>query len=326
MEVTQVNVPVRNSNETTREKISRYYTRMRKGVITPLEFAFFCLGRGFGKVFGHKLFIADRMETSRQVKALKSTGNITNEFYRFKDVRIPILDAETETAFFHHVFNDTFYCYLNLYDNYRERELDELWYVFQEGAYGLINDKVNVRVEPGDIVIDAGGWVGDFAAYASAKGAVTYSFEPSEEGLFYLNKTAQLNKNIIPVKKGLSDENVKTAIFVDSANTARTSLNKTEASENSNTASSSVETVRLDDFVRENNLPRVDFIKSNIEGFERYLLAGAQETLAHFAPKLALCTYHLPDDPEVMTSLILKANPKYNIVQKRMKLYASVPE
>ena len=87
-----------------------------------------------------------------------------------------------------------------------------------------------------------------------------------------------------------------------------------------------VETISIDDFVRENNLPHVDFIKSDIEGFERNLLKGAQETLKNFAPKLALCTYHLPDDPEIMAGLIKKANPKYNIVQKRMKLFASVPK
>ena len=87
-----------------------------------------------------------------------------------------------------------------------------------------------------------------------------------------------------------------------------------------------VEVTSIDEFVRENNLPRVDFIKADIEGFERNMLEGAQETLREFAPKLALCTYHLPDDPEVMEELIKKANPKYNVVQKRKKLFASVPE
>ena len=85
-----------------------------------------------------------------------------------------------------------------------------------------------------------------------------------------------------------------------------------------------VETITLDDFVKKNNLERVDFIKADIEGFERNMLSGAQETLKNFAPKLALCTYHLPDDPEVMTKLIMQANPNYKIFYGKKKLYASI--
>lgn len=80
----------------------------------------------------------------------------------------------------------------------------------------------------------------------------------------------------------------------------------------------------MDAFVEKQGLERVDFIKADIEGYERKLLMGAQETLKRFAPKLALCTYHLPDDPEVLAGLIRQANPRYKIVQKRAKLYASV--
>ena len=78
----------------------------------------------------------------------------------------------------------------------------------------------------------------------------------------------------------------------------------------------------LDYFVKQNNLPRVNFIK----GSELDMLAGAQETLKNFAPKLAICTYHLKDEPEVLEALIKKANPAYNVAQKEMKLYASVPK
>ena len=181
---------------------------------------------------------------------------------------------------------------------------------------------MNVTVEPGYIVyivIDAGSWIGDFATYASVKGATVYAFEPTDSTFTILQKTAELNGNIIPIKKGLSDDNTSKVLFVNiDGNSGGNSLRpKTNEKQE---ASHEVETVRLDDFVRENNLPRVDFIKADIEGFERHMLVGAQETLARFAPKLALCTYHLPDDPQVMADLIKQANPKYNIVQKRMKL------
>ena len=53
---------------------------------------------------------------------------------------------------------------------------------------------------------------------------------------------------------------------------------------------------------------------------------GVEETLRMSVPKLSLCTYHLPDDREVMTELILKANPDYKIIYKEYKLYAYVPD
>ena len=85
-----------------------------------------------------------------------------------------------------------------------------------------------------------------------------------------------------------------------------------------------IECTTLDDWVKENNISRVDFIKADIEGAERYLLAGAQETLRRFKPRLAICTYHLPDDPQVLAKLIKLAVPEYHVIQKRKKLYAYV--
>jgi len=46
--------------------------------------------------------------------------------------------------------------------------------------------------------------------------------------------------------------------------------------------------------------------------------------LKTYAPKLAICTYHLLDDKEVLTNLILKANPNYKIEYAWKKLYAWV--
>ena len=244
-----------------------------------------------------------------------------------RDVKLPVMSPVYENLLWQCIYDDTFQVYAEFEDNYSEEIFDACYTKSGEGAYGLVNDRVNVTIQPGDIVIDAGSWIGDFAAYASVKGAVTYAFEPTDATFAILEQTAELNGNIFPVKKGLSDENTSVQFFINAGgNSGANRISLPSNSAGYREASSRIQTTTIDDFVRENNLPRVDFIKADIEGFERHMLAGAQETLARFAPKLALCTYHLPDDPQIMAELILKANPKYNIVQKRMKLFASVPE
>ena len=223
------------------------------------------------------------------------------------------------------MYEDTFWSYLHCGDKYDEKTFDECDAFLCEGLYGLVNNKVNVKVNQGDIIIDAGSWIGDFAAYASVAGGTIYAFEPSDKTFALLQRTAELNSNIIPVKKGLSSTTESIPLFVNDHSSISDSFMDKEADAGFERISE-IEVISIDDFVRENNLPRVDFIKADIEGFERHMLEGAQETLRNFAPKLALCTYHLPDDPEVLEALIKKANPKYNVVQKRMKLFASVPE
>ena len=287
---------------------------------TFLLYAGVTLKKAFNINAGSKFYFNARIKRLR-----REFWHEEDNTYHIKDIRFPALNAHDESLLLRSVFEDSFGSYLYFGDKYDEATVNLCDKIFGEGIYGLVNDKVNVTVQPGDIVIDAGAWIGDFAAYASVKGATCYAFEPTETTFAILQKTAELNGNIIPVKKGLSDSTEKKTLFVNmQGNSGGNSLMK--KSNEKQEESSSVETITLDDFVRENNLLRVDFIKSDIEGFERNMLEGAQETLARFAPKLALCTYHLPDDPQVMEALIKKANPKYNVVQKSKKLYASVPE
>lgn len=264
-------------------------------------------------------------ERARCKRFRKKFFNKRENCYIINDVKFPEL-SKTEELAFPGIFDETLISYYYFGDKYDETIFSKCENLC-DGLYGLVNDKVNVTVESGDIVIDAGSWIGDFAAYASVKGAKVYAFEPTNETFKSLIQTANLNGDIFSIKKGLSNENTSTSLLLDDmGDNARNSLMAKVSNNVCIQNSEKVETVRLDDFVRENNLTHVDFIKADIEGFERYMLEGAQETLRKFAPKLAICTYHLPDDPEVLAALIKKANPAYNIVQKRKKLFASVPK
>jgi FkbM family methyltransferase len=78
-----------------------------------------------------------------------------------------------------------------------------------------------------------------------------------------------------------------------------------------------METVTIDEITR--HLPRVDYIKADIEGAERHALAGAKETLGKWRPKVALCTYHYADDPVVISALLHKFCPDYKLTFDRSR-------
>ena len=53
-----------------------------------------------------------------------------------------------------------------------------------------------------------------------------------------------------------------------------------------------VQIMSIDSYVAEKKLPRVDFIKLDVEGAELDTLKGAATTIARFKPILALSAYH----------------------------------
>jgi len=69
-----------------------------------------------------------------------------------------------------------------------------------------------------------------------------------------------------------------------------------------------IKTVSIDDFVKENNIEKIDFIKMDVEGCELTALKGAQNTIVTHRPQLAICIYHsygeLFDIPIYLDSLL----------------------
>lgn len=184
-----------------------------------------------------------------------------------------------------------------------------------EGAY----EYGSVQLKEGDIVFDCGANIGIFSAVAAWKGASVYAFEPLQECFLQLQKQADIcsNGRIFPVNYALSNHCGQETIFFSEAG-------MTEASLFGIGEKQSVEVITIDEYVRQNGIKHVDFIKADIEGAERDMLSGAKETLRKFAPKLAICTYHRPDDKEVLSKIIMEANPDYHIEYKWKKLYASL--
>ncbi|MBN1068309.1 FkbM family methyltransferase [Clostridium botulinum] len=183
----------------------------------------------------------------------------------------------------------------------------------------------DVKLIEDDVVFDCGANVGLFSAVAAFKKCKVYAFEPFIETQVYLKETANLYSgliNIVPMalsnKIGISKFNILKNYI------GGNSILDTELGEEDYTTEVKINTI--DNFVKENNIVKVDFIKADIEGAERFMIMGAKETLKYHAPKISVCTYHIKDDPQVIEKLIKEANPNYKIEHKWKKLYAYVPK
>ena len=266
----------------------------------------------------NKLFLGK--DHARILKKEKEYDTLKKKYLRdgiwnFNGVKLPyneMIGLELLECFKDSLF---VYCY---FDDCYDKKIVDLNFSY-EGPYGYKENHFDVTVHKGDVVVDAGAWIGDFSAYAAIKGATCYAFEPNKKVLDLLYKTQQMNPNIFVIEKALGQVSDNIHFIQNCAHSGGAKI-VMEAGDSFD----AVQTTTIDDFVLERELSRVDFIKADIEGFERYMLQGATNTIREFSPKLAICTYHLQDDPLVLANLILDANPKYRIVQRRCKLFAAV--
>lgn len=211
-------------------------------------------------------------------------------------------------------------------DAYYAMEIGDILYPGLFNSYRYVDEGPyewkNVEVVPGDVVFDCGANLGIFSLYAAYRGAQVYAFEPIAEARRWIQVGCDLNPELASrieiVPSAVADRN-GTAEFTVLDNTLVGSSMVFPQDGRKEHA----KLVTIDSFCADTGVVPT-FIKSDIEGAERLMLAGAQETLASAAPKLALCTYHLPDDKKVMKELILTANPQYSITARWKKYYASV--
>jgi FkbM family methyltransferase len=171
-----------------------------------------------------------------------------------------------------------------------------------------------IKADKGDYVIDGGACWGDSTLYFANEVGKTgriYSFEFVPENLEVLNTNIDLNdglkSNINIIKKALWHRSEEMLNF--SYHGPGTSVdNQSEGLD-----VIKVESIKIDDFVETNNVPKIDFIKFDIEGSELNALKGAVRTIKKYKPKLAVSIYHKLKDfydiPEFISSL--KLNYKF---------------
>ncbi len=188
---------------------------------------------------------------------------------------------------------------LPLFDNLSSFFYNSI-YIFEQ--YSIENI---VEVPKNGFVIDAGGFVADTAIYFAQKvgeNGKVYSFEIDPSNLAQAEKHLALNNinNVEMINKAISNKNES---FKITSNKSQTKIDNVHGSH-------LVESITIDDFVKEKDI-KVSYIKSDIEGMELALLEGAKNTIQRDKPICGITAYHKREDYHVLAKLLKEYCPEY---------------
>ena len=215
-------------------------------------------------------------EKSRSTYLITWLGRLLNDedlSYLFKNDEVKDTYSENGTAY---------------YKQYKLDKLpDEIVKELYLNAYSL----GSIAANPGDTVLDIGAFKGDTAVYFADRVGETgrvYSFEPvgaNFKDLLHNVSQNGLDKIVIPVNKGCSSSSGTVRIATAQSGSPWAFISSERGVED-------IEVTTIDEFVAEQNLSRVDFIKFDVEGLEYDVLTGGKNTIASFRPKMAVSLYH----------------------------------
>lgn len=177
--------------------------------------------------------------------------------------------------------------------------------IYGKGAQG---------VQKGDIVLDCGANVGTFARYALDAGAAkVVAIEPAPDNIECLRRNFPkeiAGGQLVIYPKGVWDKDEMLEFLVDPENQAADSfvIHREGAK-----ATVKLPLTTIDKLVSELGLPRVDFIKMDIEGAEVKAVEGARETISRHRPRLSLSVYHQDDHPVLVPRAVKAAWPDVKI-------------
>ncbi len=151
-----------------------------------------------------------------------------------------------------------------------------------------------LEIRKGDVVLDGGGFVGDWAHWALQAGAArVIIFEPAarQQECIRRNLAKPLAEGrAVLIPKGVWDKDEVLFLSYWEDNPAGDSVVVARSPKGEQ-----IELTTIDRIVEELGLDRVDVIKLDVEGAETKAILGARKTLQRFQPRLAVATEHTAD-------------------------------
>lgn len=151
----------------------------------------------------------------------------------------------------------------------------------------------NSLLRASDWVFDVGANIGCTSILFGERCRKVYSFEPSPTTFKFLQRnlsSADLN-NVIPMNMGLGSCAGESELTFSPTNRSGGFVSdKTQASLGHSIEKIKIE--RADDLAKSLDLPALDFMKIDVEGFEKSVIEGAQELIGAHKPVVVLELNH----------------------------------
>ena len=126
-----------------------------------------------------------------------------------------------------------------------------------------------LTIEPGDIVVDIGAYIGPFSIYAASLGGKVYAYEPCLENFELLKKNIELNKaDVAAFRNGVMGKSGKMELCIrEGYNYGASNFYHPEWVNRQ-----TVQCITLQDIMKDDNLEHIDFLKMDCEGAEVEIL------------------------------------------------------
>ena len=152
-----------------------------------------------------------------------------------------------------------------------------------------------------NIVLDIGANAGTFSKLFLEKGvSKVYAFEPNQDALINLNYLASKNNNLKVIEKAvyINEENLK--FYTDLSNTTIGSFDQNHVTfnSNSNIKESIVPTTTIKNFIKQENLTKIDLIKMDIEGAEYDIIENLEDEIFNITNRF-LIEWHNNSDSRI---------------------------
>ena len=170
--------------------------------------------------------------------------------------------------------------------------------ISNEALYHIVDDFTYYqhfyKVQPDDVVVDAGANCGHLSIFFSklvGQNGKVFAFEPDKFNIERIEKNKKLNQDIdnnIKIEDLLLWDKNELIDFYEAGTVGSSAVWMPDKEH-----CVKKQAVRIDDWVKDNAIKKLDFIKMDIEGAEIEALDGCVETIKTLQPNFAIASYHI---------------------------------